>query len=615
MQPEDHYISLYEKLPAEYRRSEVPVALAALAELLCCTTRNAVFLLRRWESEGWVAWRPGSGRSRRSRLRLLVSPEDLLFEKSCKDFDSGHFERAFSSLTASAAAERRFAAWLSQRMGYRLDAAERGGRRRIEESLHFSFYRAAGPLDPAFAVRQTEYHLFGQLFDPLLLPAADGSAAAHIAHAWEHSEDYTRWTFYLRKGVLFHDGSELTARDATFTLKRLRSSDTASPHRHWYGNLSGIEADGPYRLKIETSVPEPLLADILALPSSSVVRESGLSAGTDAVHAPPFSGSGPYVLTHSGSNGLTIEAFDRYFLGRPHLDKVVMWVLADFGGAPGADQIGFVPFREKDTDSLREESELSREKLELKFLIFNFRTNGPQLSREFRSKAARLIAEAEPAGALGGNRKPLEGAYRFPGGAPDRIDLDRCAEKTHPVFRLPEVDQAAGEPLSVHPSHSEPGRFPLRLSSYDMPLHAEDLEWVAERLGRGGIACEPGILPFRQWTLFDEPADLLLGSIVLHPSAELSELALLSELSGVLQNVLAKPQLEALNAEVAEIRREPEPQTRRRRLDGIMAELHRACVWLPLYTTFQHTVYDSRLQDVRLSPYAFPDYRTMWLRG
>ncbi|WP_172252113.1 ABC transporter substrate-binding protein [Saccharibacillus deserti] len=608
MQPEDHYIYLYEKLPAEYRRSEVSVTLAALAELLCCTTRNTVFLLRKWESAGWATWRPGSGRSRRSRLHLLISPEDLLFARSCKDFDSGHLERAFSSLSTSAAAERRFAAWLSQRMGYRLEAAERGGRRVIEESLHFSFYRAAGPLDPAFAVRQTEYHLIGQLFDPLLLPAADGSATAHIAHAWEHSEDYTRWTFYLRKGVLFHDGSELTARDAAFTLKRLRSSDTASPHRHWYSNLSRIKMDGPYKLKIETSVPEPLLADILAFPSSSIVRE-------DALHAPPFSGSGPYVLTHRSTNGLTIKAFDHYFLGRPHLDKVVMWVLADFGSIPGADQIGFVPFREKSTDSRKKEFELSREKLELKFLVFNFKKNGPQLSREFRSKAARLIREREPARALGGNRQPLEGLYRISGSAPDLIKLDHSHKETALIFRLPEVDQTAAEPLRVHPSYSEPGCCPLRLSSYDMPLHAEDLEWVGEQLGRGGIDCESGILPFGQWTLFDEPADLLLGSIVLHPSPELSKLALLSELSGVLQNVLAEPQLEALNAEVAEIRSEPEPQARRRRLDGIMEELERAGVWLPLYTTFQHTVYDSRLQDVRLSPYAFPDYRTMWLRG
>ncbi|MDO3408717.1 ABC transporter substrate-binding protein [Saccharibacillus sp. CPCC 101409] len=591
---------LYRALPPEHRGGGFPVALEAVADLLCCTTRNAVFLLRKWEANGWISWKPGSGRNHRSTLRLLAPPENVLFEQAQKLFGEQKADRAFALLADDRAAEALFASWLSQRMGYRVQPAEHGQTQR--ESLHFPFYRSLQTVDPAFAVRQTEYHFIRQLFDTLLLPGTAGEARPHLCHAWEKNDSHTRWTFYLRKGVRFHDSRSFTSEDAVRTLKRLVDPRLGSPHRHLYRNLGAIEPDGPYRLSIETHGPEPLLAEILAMPSSSIVSAVSKDSAAPA-------GTGPYRLIRSDRNGAVLEAFDSYFLGRPHLDEVAMWVLPEpaNSGESAEPRIRFVPFASDAADTAAAPAEPAdreperirvRERLELKYLVFNMRGAGPQRSRSFRSAVARTIASADIAGELGANRAAAEEW---------RTSRENGAGSNSAAFRLPEAAGAAEDGCST-------GETPLRLRSYEMPLHLEDMRWIAGRLGQDGIGCAPAALAFERWTEFAEPADLLLGSLVLHPSSELSELALFAESSSALRACLTDGQRDAVDAEIAGLRSDPEPAARRGRLDRILAELRERFLWIPLYTTFQRTGYDARLENMRLDPYAFPEYRDLWMR-
>src|ERR1700740_1101136 len=62
-------------------------------------------------------------------------------------------------------------------------------------------------LDPALGGHLVKYYL-SMMFDYLVGTTLDGqpSGAMGIATRWENSPDYKRWTFYLRKGVKFHNG-------------------------------------------------------------------------------------------------------------------------------------------------------------------------------------------------------------------------------------------------------------------------------------------------------------------------------------------------------------------------------------------------------------------------
>ena len=70
---------------------------------------------------------------------------------------------------------------------------------------------SAETLDPALQGHNVKYYL-SLMFDYLVGVTPDGqpSQAGGLATKWEPSADHKRWTFHLRKGVKFHDGSEMT---------------------------------------------------------------------------------------------------------------------------------------------------------------------------------------------------------------------------------------------------------------------------------------------------------------------------------------------------------------------------------------------------------------------
>jgi len=78
-------------------------------------------------------------------------------------------------------------------------------------------------LDPAIHVDETECFHIMNVYDPLVWPTKGGAPKPHLAESWEVSDDGLTYTFYLRKGVKFHDGTELTAEDVAFSMDRMLS--------------------------------------------------------------------------------------------------------------------------------------------------------------------------------------------------------------------------------------------------------------------------------------------------------------------------------------------------------------------------------------------------------
>src|SRR5262249_57004330 len=73
---------------------------------------------------------------------------------------------------------------------------------------------SAETVDPALQGHNVKYYL-SLMFDYLVGTTPDGhpSQAGGLASKWESSADSKRWTFHLRRGVKFHDGTEMTSED------------------------------------------------------------------------------------------------------------------------------------------------------------------------------------------------------------------------------------------------------------------------------------------------------------------------------------------------------------------------------------------------------------------
>ncbi|HHY96033.1 MAG TPA: ABC transporter substrate-binding protein, partial [Firmicutes bacterium] len=75
--------------------------------------------------------------------------------------------------------------------------------------------------DPGVGNDYVECIAMCNLYDSLVFPGLDGSINPSLATDWQVSEDGLKYTFHLRPGVKFHDGSEVEAEDVVFSMKRL----------------------------------------------------------------------------------------------------------------------------------------------------------------------------------------------------------------------------------------------------------------------------------------------------------------------------------------------------------------------------------------------------------
>jgi ABC-type transport system substrate-binding protein len=135
----------------------------------------------------------------------------------------------------------------------------------------------------------------GLIFDTLTEVAADGTLQPELALHWNAEDGARVWTFDLRPGVTFHDGTAFTAQDAAASLRDRLDAD--------------LRALSPHRLQISLPVPAPSLPLLLAEPAF-VIRPA---------HAPEAGiGTGLYRLSEfiPGRRLLTRRVADHYKDGR-----------------------------------------------------------------------------------------------------------------------------------------------------------------------------------------------------------------------------------------------------------------------------------------------------------
>jgi len=81
-------------------------------------------------------------------------------------------------------------------------------------------------IDPALGEDFSSTRALTALYDTLVYPDGEGSPQPCVAEKWESSSDGKTWTFHLRSGVKFHDGTKLTAEDVKFSVDRLTTMGT-----------------------------------------------------------------------------------------------------------------------------------------------------------------------------------------------------------------------------------------------------------------------------------------------------------------------------------------------------------------------------------------------------
>ena len=109
-------------------------------------------------------------------------------------------------------------------------------------------------LDPARNVVLDGAGLIVTIYDALVDFDSNFQLIPRLATSWESNEDATEWTFKLREGVKFHDGTDFDASDVVYTYRRILDPDLGSPGRALCGSRHG---DRPGHLLIRSSSGRP----------------------------------------------------------------------------------------------------------------------------------------------------------------------------------------------------------------------------------------------------------------------------------------------------------------------------------------------------------------------
>jgi len=118
-------------------------------------------------------------------------------------------------------------------------------------------------LDPLLTTLGDEYIYDNLVFNGLTRMREDLSIEPDLAESWSSSEDLTRWTFHLRRGVKFHNGQALEAEDVVAMFRRLLDPATAAPSRSQYGMVASVSAPDAATVVFDLSIPYSGLAEVM----------------------------------------------------------------------------------------------------------------------------------------------------------------------------------------------------------------------------------------------------------------------------------------------------------------------------------------------------------------
>jgi ABC-type transport system substrate-binding protein len=190
-------------------------------------------------------------------------------------------------------------------------------------TLRYASIYPVSSIDPTIAYDDISYPIVHALFDTLVDYEPGGvGVIPRLAQSWTVSPDGRVYTFVLRDGITFSDGTPIVAADVAFSLERATSTPD-SPFGAFLAGVAGIRTPSPRELVIELAAPSAAFVYVLAMPFTTPQRRAHVERTGDQLRRRPL-GSGPYVLDRwDEGQRLVLRRNPRYWDGsRAHLDAI-----------------------------------------------------------------------------------------------------------------------------------------------------------------------------------------------------------------------------------------------------------------------------------------------------
>ena len=195
-------------------------------------------------------------------------------------------------------------------------------------------------LDPALEEDGESFKVCDNIYDTLVQYKDESTELeAGLATNWESSEDGLIWTFHLRKGVIFHDGTPFNAEAVLFSLNR-QHDDTHPFHKiggsyiYWIATglseiVDKIIAVDDFTIQIHLKTAYAPFIYTIAITPFSIVSPTAVKKWGNEFSNNPV-GTGPFKFVQWDRNDkIVLEANDTYWGGPPMLDRVILRSIPD----------------------------------------------------------------------------------------------------------------------------------------------------------------------------------------------------------------------------------------------------------------------------------------------
>jgi len=192
-------------------------------------------------------------------------------------------------------------------------------------TITVALYADAISLDPEDTNDNLSLSVERVIFDGLLGFDQNMKAIPQLAASWDASADAKVYTFHLRRGVKFHDGTPLDAQAVKINFDRARDPANKLKKLNLYEMIQAIDVVDDATVRFTLKQPFGAMLYNFAHPSSRIISPANIKQGEDAIARHPV-GSGPYrFVSWTPGQQIVLERNPNFWQsGEPKADRLII---------------------------------------------------------------------------------------------------------------------------------------------------------------------------------------------------------------------------------------------------------------------------------------------------
>ena len=214
-----------------------------------------------------------------------------------------------------------------------------------QDSVRIAIQLEPPNLDPTGGAAQAiDSVLYSNVFEGLTRFEADGSVVPGLAQSWEISDDGLTYTFRLREGVTFHDGTTMDAEDVKFSYDRAMAEDSINAQKGLFADIAEVTVIDPATVEVTLSRPNGSFLFNMAWGDAVIVAPESV----DDIASDPV-GTGAFMFDRwVQGDRIELVRYEGYWGEAPALARATFRFIADptaaFAAVMAEDVDAFVGF-------------------------------------------------------------------------------------------------------------------------------------------------------------------------------------------------------------------------------------------------------------------------------